>query len=116
VKEADMKALNFSELDTNLKRAVFWLADEAETLTSIVLAAAAYKGELWEAKAFFMRFSKGSPEHAQLANLLRHGSASRGTILDCIQKIAPAYKTIGGRCEQELDYLLQEPKSPSASL
>lgn len=97
-----MNTLNFSEFDSNLKQAVFWLSYEAQAPTSAILSAAAHIGELWEAKAFLMHFPKGTTEHDQLVIRLRLGAAIAENILDCIQRTAPFYVTVGECCTDEL--------------
>ncbi|WP_211451157.1 hypothetical protein [Collimonas antrihumi] len=101
-----MQKLKFNELDSTHKRLVYELADEAETLTPRILAAASHIGELWELRFFFDHFSPGTPERAQLVKRLRPGSAATESILDCIHHAAPSYHTMGQRCDAELDELL----------
>lgn len=110
-----MRTLKFDELDATQKRLVFWLADEAGTLTPFILAAAKHIGELWEAKAFLMDYTKGTAEHEQLAIRLRLGDTSPESILDAIKRITPNHVTIGKRSDTELDELLSSLKNASAN-
>lgn len=56
-----MPKMKFSELDSTKKRAVSWLADEAETLTPNITAAASHVGEIWEDAAFMKESPRGLP-------------------------------------------------------
>lgn len=111
-----MTTLNFSELDSNLKRAVFWLADEAGTLTSIILPAVTHVGELWEAKAFLKHFPRGTVEHEQLVSRLRLEAATTEGILDCIKRVAPSYTMLGEDCTDELLDVLLAPENATMEL
>jgi hypothetical protein len=115
MKGATMRKLKFSELDSAEKRAVFWLADEAKTLTPTILAAVTSVGQIWEAKAFMKHFPKGSASHTTLADRLRLGGRNTESVLDCIRRAAPAYETLGARADAELDELL-EPENASTGL
>jgi hypothetical protein len=110
-----MKQIKFSDLDLTDKRAVIWLADEAETLTAIVTAAAVHPGELLEVAAFMREFPKGTAAHTTLAERLRLGGTSAESILDCIKRAAPAYLSLGERTDAELDDLLADLKSTAAA-
>lgn len=104
-----MPKIKFSDLDPTNKKAVFWVADEAKTLTSFVTAAAAHVGEILEAAAFMKEFPEGTAERATLADRLRLGDTRAESILDCIQRAAPAYRTLAGRAtDAELDELLAD--------
>ncbi|WP_211454443.1 hypothetical protein [Collimonas antrihumi] len=103
-----MQKLKFSQLDPTHKRLVYQLADEAETLTPCILAAASHIGELWELRFFFDHFPRGTYKHAQLVSRLRPGNTEAGSLLDCIQRVAPEYATLGQRYGSELDELLSE--------
>lgn len=111
-----MPKIKFSDLDSAEKRAAFWLADEAETLTPTIIAAATHIGELWEAEALMKEFPKGTAAHTTLAHRLRLGDTSAENILDCIRRAAPAYCTLGERIVIELDDLPPGLESASASL
>jgi len=101
-----MPKIKFSDLDPTAKRAVFWLADQAGTLTPTIRAAAAHVGELWEAVAFMQEHPEGTAAHATLAERLRLGTGSDESILDCIERAAPTYRSVGDRVDAELDELL----------
>lgn len=104
-----MPRVKFSDLDLSDKHAVFWLADQADTLTPNVTAAAVHVGELWEAAAFMKAFPKWTAEHTALAARLRLGDQSAESILDCIERVAPAYWTLAEHAtDDELDELLAE--------
>jgi hypothetical protein len=103
-----MPKIKFSDLDSTEKRAVFWLADEAETLTPNITAAASHVGEIWEAAVFMKQFPKGTAEHTTLADRLRLGDTSAENILNCIKRAAPAYLTQGEASDAELDDLLAD--------
>ena len=105
-----MNTLKFSELDAVQMRLVFSLADEAETLTPLILASASHIGELWEAKAFLKRFPRRSAQHSQLTDRLRLGSNAKESILKCIERIAPDYMTLGARILQSTEaiYVFQD--------
>jgi hypothetical protein len=106
-----MPKIKFSELDLTSKRAVLWLADEAETLTQHVTAAAAHIGEIFESVAFMKDFPKGSTAHTTLADRLRLGATSTESILDCVKRAAPTYRSLGERVDSELDELLADLQS-----
>jgi hypothetical protein len=103
-----MPKIKFSDLDSTEKHTVFWLADEAETLTPNITAAASHVGEIWEAAAFMKEFQKGTPEHTALAERLRLGDTSAESILACIKRAAPAYATMSEASDAELDELLAD--------
>lgn len=98
--------LRFSDFDARQKRLIYRLADEAATIASTITASAKHPGELWEAVAFFRHYRRGTPEHAQLAAALRLGRKSSESILDAIQRISPAYRTLGQR-------ILDDAQSPT---
>lgn len=106
-----MPKVKFSELDLTGKRAVLWLADEAETLTQYIVTAASHVGEIFESVCFMKDFPKGNAAHTTLANRLRLGGTSTESILDCIRSAAPAYRPLGERTEAELDELLADLQS-----
>lgn len=108
-----MPKIKFSDLDPTGKRDVFWLADEADTLTPNITAAASHVGEIWEAAAFMKEYPKGSAAHTALADRLRLGKTSAESILACIERAAPAYRTLGDRADAELDELLADLKGAS---
>lgn len=102
-----MPRVKFSDLDLTDKHAVIWLADQADALTPNVTAAAVHVGEIWEAAAFMKAFPKGTAEHTALADRLRIGDQSAESILDCIERAAPAYWTLAKRAtDAELEELL----------
>jgi hypothetical protein len=103
-----MAKIEFHALDSTGKRAIFWLAEEAETLTSMITGAAAHIGEVFEAIAFIKENPKGSAAHAILASRLQLGGQSKETILACIERAAPAYRSIVDRPDIELDELLAD--------
>lgn len=109
-----MKKLKFSELDAAQKRAVSWLADEAGTITPTILAATAHVGELWEAKAFLMHFTKGTAPYEQLSSRLRLGDTTTESIFDAIKRIAPTYATLEQRSDAELGEVLSSLTNASA--
>lgn len=107
-----MPKIQFSNLDSTGKRAVFWLADEAKTVTSFITDAASHVGEIFEAAAFMKQFPEGTAERATLAERLQLGDRSTESILDCIERVAPAYRTLAGRAsDAELDELLADLKA-----
>lgn len=108
-----MKKIKFSDLDLTGKRAVFWLADESEALTAFVTAAATHPGELLEAAAFMKEFPKGTAAHTTLADRLRLGDTSAESILACIERAAPTYRTLTERTDAELDELLADLAHPA---
>lgn len=110
-----MKKINFSALDLTGKRAVFWLANEAETLTAFVTAATVHPGELLEAAAFMREFPKGTAARTTLAERLRLGDTSAESILDCIKRAAPTYLSLADRTDAELDDLLADLKSTATA-
>lgn len=111
-----MQKVKFSELDPTQKRAVFWLADAAETLPPTILAGAAHIGELWAAETFLKRFPPGTEQHAQLASRLRLGGSATESILDCIRGVETSYRTLGQRCEAELADLLSTTQNVTVDL
>ncbi|MBZ2207670.1 hypothetical protein [Massilia soli] len=110
-----MRNIKFSNLDPTTKHAVFWLADEAETLTAVVTAAAYHIGEIFEAAAFLKEFPKGTEAHTALAERLRLGGTSGESILDCIKRVVPVYLCLGESTDAALDELLVELKNRSAA-
>lgn len=103
-----MQNLNFSDLDSTGKRAVYRLADEADTFTTRIPDAASHVGEIYEAVAFMKKYPKGSAAHAMLADRLRLGGQSNESILACIERAAPTYRSIIDRADRELDELLAD--------
>lgn len=103
-----MPKIKFSDLDRTGKSAVFWLADEAKTLTAFVTASATHVGEILEATAFMKEFREGTVERAALADRLRLGDTSAESILACIKRAAPTYQTLAGATDDELDELLAD--------
>lgn len=110
-----MTIIKFSDLDFTEQRAVFWLADAAETLTPNILAAASRIGEIWEAAAFRKQHAKGTAAHAVLASRLRLGDNCAESIFDCIQRAAPAYRSMCEASDAELDELLADLKGMAAA-
>jgi hypothetical protein len=108
MKGSSVPKIKFSDLDPTDKRAVFRVVDEAETLTAFVTAAAAHVGEIFEAAAFMKEFPKGTAEHTALADRLRLGDTSAESILACISRAAPTYRTLTERADAELDELLAD--------
>jgi hypothetical protein len=54
-------------------------------------------------------FLEGTAERAALADRLRLGDSSAESILACIERAAPAYRTLAGRAtDAELDELLAD--------
>lgn len=100
-----MQTLKFDELDATQKRLVSRLADEAGTLTSLILASTSHIGELWEAASFFQCYPSGTAQHEQIASRLRLGDGTDEGILDVIKHIAPDYVTLEQRGDAELDEL-----------
>ncbi len=113
--DTTMQNIKFSDLDPTDKRAVFWLADEAETLTAIITAAATNPGELLEAAAFMREFPKGTAAHTTLAERLRLGGTSTESILACIERAGPSYLTLAESADAELDGLVADLKSTAAA-
>lgn len=105
-----MPKIKFSDLDPDGKKAVFWLADEADTLTPNITAAASHVGEIWEAVAFLKGHPKGSLAHTALADRLRLGDTSAESILECIKRAAPAYRSLNEAADAELNELLADLK------
>jgi hypothetical protein len=103
-----MTKVRLADLDRNGKRAVVWLADESETPTPMITAAATHVGEIWEAFAFVRAFPKGTQQHMALVARLRLGSMSCEGILDCIKRVAPEYCTLAERTEDDLEDLLAD--------
>lgn len=101
-----MTKVRLADLDLNGKRAVFSLADETETPTPVITAAARHVGEIWEALAFMRTFPKGTQPHMALVARLRLGSMSDEGIMDCIKRAAPAYGTLAERTDDDLADLL----------
>lgn len=100
-----MARIKFSDLDSPTKRAVFRLADEAETLTPNITGAVSHVGEIREADAFMTVYPKGSEAHTALATRLRLGDASEESVLSCIKRAAPAYRSTSETADVELDEL-----------
>lgn len=67
-----MPNIQFSELDAIGKRAVFWIAEEAKTVSASVIASAVHIGEIWEAAAFMKQFQTGTPERTALVECHQH--------------------------------------------
>lgn len=101
-----MENIKFSDCDSSEKQAMFWLSDQAETLTPYITAAASCIGEIWEAVNFMREYPKGSEPHMILAERLRLGSGSDESILACIARAAPTYRTLSEQADAELDELL----------
>jgi hypothetical protein len=110
-----MAKIEFNTLDSAGKRAIFRLAEEAETLPTLITDAALHIGEVFEAVAFIREYSKGSPAHAILAARLRLGGRSEESILACIERAAPAYRSIVDRADSELDDLLADLRGVASS-
>lgn len=106
-----MPKVQFSDLDSTSKRAVFWLADEGKTVTSSVTSATTHIGEIWEAAAFMKQFPEGTAERATLSERLQLGDRSAESILDCIKRAAPAYRSLAEAADAELDELLADLKA-----
>jgi hypothetical protein len=102
--------IKFSDLDFTDQRAASWLADEVGTLTPNIIAAAAHVGDLLEAVAFMKAHPKGTTAHAVLASRLRLGDNCAESILDCIRRAAPAYRSMCEASDAELDELLADLK------
>jgi len=102
-----MAKINFDALYSIEKRAVFWLADEAETLTTFITESISHSGETMEAVAFLKEHGKGSEQHKILTTRLRLGNKSAESILACIVRAAPAYRSMAERPDNELDDLLK---------
>lgn len=103
-----MSKIHFNALDATSKRAVFWLADEAETLTTFVTESASHPGEILEAAAFMRTYPRGSVPRAILATRLQLGHKSVESILACIKRAAPEYQSMTERADDELDELLAD--------
>lgn len=110
-----MPKINFLDLDLVTKRAVFWLSDQAATVTASVVEAAAHAGEILEAAAFMREHPKGSMPHTILAARLQQGSESAESILTCIQRAAPEYRSMADRADAELHELLADLEEAGAS-
>jgi hypothetical protein len=108
MKGSSVPKIKFSDLDSTEKRLVSWVADEAKTLTPNITAAACLIGEIWEAASFMKEYPKGSAAHTALADRLRLGDTSAESILGCIKRAAPTYRTLGDRADSELDELLAD--------
>jgi len=106
-----MPKVHFGDLGATAKRAVFWLADQAETTTALVTDSVSHAGEIWEAAAFMKAHPHGSAPHTALAKRLRLGENSAESILDCISRSAPSYPELAQRTDEELDELLADLKS-----
>jgi hypothetical protein len=109
--DVTMPIVQFSDLDSIDKRAVFWLADQAKTVTSLITDAATHIGEIWEAAAFMKQFSEGTVERATLAERLQLGHRSAESIPDCLKRAAPGYRTLAEAADAELDELLTDLKA-----
>jgi hypothetical protein len=103
-----MPKIHFDALDSISRRAVFWLADEAETLPTFVIESASHPGEILEAVAFMREQPRGSAPHALLAARLQLGDKSAESILACIKRAAPTYQSMTERADDELDELLAD--------
>lgn len=101
-----MTTLNYEQLDQTQKQLVLWFTLESKIPMNCTLAATGHIGELWEAKACLMHFPKGATQHDDLVSRLKRGGSGDDSILDCIARIAPDYKTLGQRSDAELDELL----------
>lgn len=110
-----MTIINFSDLDSTDLRAASWLADEVGTVTPIIIAAAARIGDLLEAVAFMKAHQKGTMAHTVLASRLRLGDNCAESILDCIRRSAPAYRSMCEASDAELDELLADLKGMAAA-
>lgn len=106
-----MRKVHFRDLDATAKRTVFWLADQAETVTALITDSVSHAAEIWEAAAFMKEYPHGSAPHTALAERLRLGDNSAETILDCISRAAPSYLGLAQRTDEELDELLADLKS-----
>ncbi|WP_295997169.1 hypothetical protein [Rugamonas sp.] len=106
-----MPKINFADLDSTGKRMVFWLADEAKTVTSLITDAATHIGEIWEAAAFMKQFPEGTAERATLAERLQLGDRSAESIPDCLKRAVPGYRTLAEAADAELDELLADLKA-----
>lgn len=102
-----MAKINFNALYSIEKRAVFWLADQADTLTTFITESISHPGEIMEAVAFLNEHYKGSKQHTILITRLRLGNNGVESILACIARAAPAYRSIAERPDNELDDLLK---------
>lgn len=105
-----MVKVRFSDLDPVGKRAVFWLANQANTLTALITESALHPGEILEAAAFMNEHPKGSTPHTILAERLKLGIRSDESILACIQRADPTYRSMTVRADSEIDELLTELK------
>lgn len=103
-----MPKINFSDLDSCGKYAVFWLANEAETITPNVTNAASHPGEILEAVAFMKDYPKGSAPHAALASRLQLGGRGSESIMACIERAAPGYRSLADRADVEIDELMND--------
>lgn len=103
-----MPKVHFHDLDATAKSTVFWLADQAETVTALVTDSVSHAGEIWEAAAFMKDHARGSAPHTALAERLRLGNNSAETIHDCISRSAPGYSELARRTDEELDELLAD--------
>lgn len=106
-----MPKVQFSDLDSTGKHMVFWLADEAKTVTSFITDAAAHIGEIWEAAVFMKQFPEGTAERTALAERLQLGDRSAESILECLNRAAPGYRTLAEAADAELDELLADLKA-----
>lgn len=100
-----MPKIRFFDLSLLEKKTVYWLADEAATLTPTITAAASHIGEIWAAASFMETFPKGTAAHAALANRLRLGDQSTESILDCIERAASSACAPVQKTDAELDSL-----------
>jgi hypothetical protein len=109
--DVTMPKIQFADLGSADKRAVFWLADEAKTVTSLITDAATHIGEIWEATAFMKQFPEGTAERVTLAERLQLGDQSAESIAECIKRSAPNYRTLAEAADAELDELLTDLKT-----
>lgn len=108
-----MVTVKFSDLNPVAKRAVFWLANQADTLTSFITESASHTGEILEAAAFMSQHPKGSTPHTILVERLKLGSRGFESILACIQRADPTYRSMTEWADSEVDEMLAELKIPS---
>ncbi len=108
-----MVTVKFSDLNSVSKRAVFWLANQADTITAFITESASHPGEILEAAAFMSEHPKGSTPHTALAERLKLGSRGLESVLACIQRADPTYRSIAARADSEINDLLAELKSLS---
>jgi len=105
-----MPKLDFSDLDSCGKYAVFWLANEAETISPNVTDAASHPGEILEAVAFMKKYPKGTAPHSALAVRLQLGGAGTESIIACMERAAPGYRSLADQADVEIDELMNDLK------